>query len=100
MANRKFDAYFSEDKGHTWKKFKSSGWPISDVSGEEKEGDFGFVIALDAGDTMIDIGIPEKMLNLMLKDINKLRQSDDTTVRRRIEGVSVNDTSAGTEDQP
>lgn len=98
MTNRRFDAYFSSDGGHTWDKARASGWPISEsILGGEKEEDYGFVIALTSGDTMIDIGISEKQLRLMQKDADKLKASNERI--RRTERIPINPADSGTEDQ-
>ncbi len=95
---RRFDAAKSTDNGNTWSKIKASGWAISDVHDQELEDDYGFLIALTLGDTMIDVGIPEKMFKLMIKDVEKLKVSD-ATIRRRTQGVPINPSDSGTENQ-
>ena len=97
MPNRKFDGQLSEDQGHTWRKIRAVGWAISDVKGEELEDDYGYAIALDYDGTMVDVGIPERMFKLMIKDINKLRLADEKIGRTK--GVQVNHPSSGTKDQ-
>lgn len=82
MTKRTFDAWISTDKGQTWKKTRSSGWALSDVHGHEFPDDFGYTIILDSGDIMIDIGIPERMFKLINKDIRKLKESEETIMRR------------------
>ena len=82
MARRTFDAWLSTDKGQTWKKVRSTGWPISDIQAQELPDDYGYAIVIDKGDIMVDIGVPEKMFKLMVKDIDKLKQSDETLMGR------------------
>ena len=96
--NRRFKADLSSDQGHTWSKARASGWAISDTKSLEMADDYGYVIALTSGDTMIDVLIPEKTLRLMAKDVDKLRVSDEEY--RRTKGIPINDSDSGEENQP
>lgn len=99
MANRKFEAYVSNDTGNTWTKVRSAGWAISDAHAEEQEDDWGFVIALTWDGTMVDIGIPERMIKMMIKDVEKLKVSEDGyRLRRGLQAVEVDKTDTGEED--
>jgi hypothetical protein len=72
---RRYTARGSLDKGNTWKKANSTGWPITDIN--EKDDHFGYVIAVDMGDIMIDVKIPERILRLILRDIERKKVFDD-----------------------
>lgn len=76
MQKRRFKAHMSKDKGVTWKKARATGWPITDIT-SVKDNPFGFVFAIDVGDMMIDVEIPERMLKIILKDVEEKRLFDD-----------------------
>jgi|KBSSwiStaDraftv2_1062776.scaffolds.fasta_scaffold483014_2 hypothetical protein len=73
---RRFKARGSLDRGNTWKQARSTGWPITDINAKDDE-HYGYVIAVDIGDTMVDVKIPERMLKLILKDVTKKKLFDD-----------------------
>jgi len=78
MPRRRFKAHLSRDGGITWKKARATGWPITDIATKQKNGNlFGYVFAIDIGDVMIDIELPERMLKLILKDVAKKKLFDD-----------------------
>lgn len=78
---RRFNVAVSNDRGDTWKRSKAaSGWAVGDLKAPEE---FGYVIAIDYGDTMLDVEIPERVLKLMLKDVVKAVK-DAEAARREV----------------
>lgn len=72
---RKFKASVSRNSGVTWNKLRpAQAWPI-DVEAKGKVPADGYVISLTDGDTMIDIEMTERDLQLMLKDIGKKQEA-------------------------
>lgn len=78
---RRFRADVSRDDGNTWKKLKSAqGWAI-DIDDDPIRP--GYVVAIDDGQTMIDVVITERDLRLMTKDVAAHRNE-----RRVLKGVN------------
>jgi hypothetical protein len=73
---RRFKARGSLDRGNTWKQARATGWPITDIK-EKDGGPYGYDVAVDIGDTMIDVKIPQRILRLIMKDIEKTRIEQD-----------------------
>lgn len=94
---RRFGVVISRDGGETWKRNKSAtGWPISDVKAKEQPNDYGYTVIVDIGDTMVDVEIPERVLRLMMKDVQKLAEAD-TSLAGRLQGVQVDHPSSSQE---
>lgn len=79
---RRFRAHASRDKGTTWSKVRAVGWAIADIKGEDEP--FGYVVAasLDNGDTMIDVEIPLRVLQLLVKDVGKIDTNEKVNKQR------------------
>lgn len=75
-VKRRFKAKVSKDKGLTWKKARGTGWTITDIT-SVKDNPFGYVFIVDMGDMMVDIEVPERMLKIILKDVEERKLFDD-----------------------
>lgn len=77
MQKRRFKAHASHDKGVTWSKARATGWPITDIVSKDPKATHGYVFALDIGDILVDVEVPERMLKLILRDVADKKLFDD-----------------------